>query len=103
MTTYEMDGDSVDDIIPGKWVRFVEGFKVFLSERLNVFSFGLTLLLIFVAILAPWIAPYPYDEVNPSYGMQPPSFEHLMGTEYLCKALWGFTQGQAAYIITAQV
>ena len=31
MTTYEMDGDSVDDIIPGKWVRFVEGFKVFLS------------------------------------------------------------------------
>ena len=81
MTTYEMDGDSVDDIIPGKWVRFVEGFKVFLSERLNVFSFGLTLLLMFVAILAPWIAPYPYDEVNPSYGMQPPSFEHLMGTD----------------------
>jgi len=38
-------------------------------------------LLIFVAILAPWIAPYPYDEVNPSYGMQPPSFEHLMGTD----------------------
>ncbi len=81
MTIYEMDGDSVDDIIPGKWVRFVEGFKVFLSERLNVFSFGLTLLLMFVAILAPWIAPYPYDEVNPSYGMQPPSFEHLMGTD----------------------
>ncbi|MBF0277481.1 MAG: ABC transporter permease [SAR324 cluster bacterium] len=81
MKTDQLNSKSHNEIIPGKWARFVEGFRIFLSERLNAFSLGLTVFLILVAVFAPWIAPHPYDQVNPSYGMQPPSFEHLMGTD----------------------
>jgi len=81
MSKEEFPKNEIDEIIPGKWQRFVDSFKIFLSQKLNIFSLGLTIFLILVAIFAPWISPYPFDEVNPSYGLQPPSSDHLMGTD----------------------
>jgi len=81
MSKEEFPKNEIDEIIPEKWQRFVDSFKIFLSQKLNIFSLGLTIFLILVAIFAPWISPYPFDEVNPSYGLQPPSYDHLMGTD----------------------
>ncbi len=39
--------------------------------------------LILVAIFADVLAPYPFDEVNLMALLQPPSAEHLMGTDQL--------------------
>jgi len=35
------------------------------------------------AVLAPWIAPYPPSELNVDALLQPPSAQHLMGTDAL--------------------
>lgn len=61
--------------------RFFESFRVFLSKPLNVTSFFLTIMLCLVAILAPVLAPYPYDAVDLSKGLSPPSWENLLGTD----------------------
>jgi ABC-type dipeptide/oligopeptide/nickel transport system permease subunit len=36
-----------------------------------------------VALAAPWIAPYRYDAQNPEAVLQPPSAQHLLGTDEL--------------------
>ena len=35
-------------------------------------------LTVLVALLAPWIAPYPYDAIDPAHGLEPPSAAHLL-------------------------
>ena len=49
---------------------------------------GITiLLLIILAIFAPWIAPYSYSYQNLDIGASPPSAEHLLGTDVLGRDL----------------
>ena len=49
---------------------------------------GITILvLIILAILAPWIAPYSYSYQNLDIGASPPSAEHLLGTDVLGRDL----------------
>ena len=45
--------------------------------------FGLVTLVFFciIAFLAPWIAPYGYEEQNLKLGASPPSYQHLLGTD----------------------
>ena len=45
--------------------------------------FGLVTLVFFciIAFLAPWIAPYGYEEQNLILGASPPSYQHLLGTD----------------------
>lgn len=64
-----------------EWSLFCESFSRFLEPRLNKFSFGLTLFLIAIAVFAPWIAPFPFDAVDPALGLSPPGWPHLMGTD----------------------
>lgn len=64
-----------------EWSLFCESFTRFLEPRLNKFSFGLTLFLIAIAVFAPWIAPFPFDAVDPALGLSPPGWPHLMGTD----------------------
>ncbi len=63
------------------WSLFIESFKKFLELRLNKFSFGLTMFLIMIAVFAPWIAPFPFDAIDPARGLSPPGWPHLMGTD----------------------
>jgi len=65
----------------GNWGLFVDSFKRFLSSKLNRFSFGLTMFLLLMAVAAPVLAPYPFDQVDPANGLLSPSWEHLMGTD----------------------
>ena len=49
---------------------------------------GVTILLLIVlAIFAPWIAPYSYSYQNLDIGASPPSAEHLLGTDVLGRDL----------------
>ena len=43
--------------------------------------------LIVLAVLAPWIAPYPYAYQNLDLGASPPSSAHLLGTDVLGRDL----------------
>ena len=49
---------------------------------------GITILvLIILAIFAPWIAPYSYSYQNLDIGASPPSAKHLLGTDVLGRDL----------------
>ena len=49
---------------------------------------GITIIvLIILAIFAPWIAPYSYSYQNLDIGASPPSAEHLLGTDVLGRDL----------------
>ena len=49
---------------------------------------GITVLvLVILAIFAPWIAPYSYSYQNLDLGASPPSAEHLLGTDVLGRDL----------------
>ena len=49
---------------------------------------GITvLILIALAVFAPWIAPYSYSYQNLDLGASPPSAEHLLGTDVLGRDL----------------
>jgi oligopeptide transport system permease protein len=57
---------------------------------------GATILavMVIVAALTPWIAPYPYARTDLAYGPQPPSAGHLLGTDelgrdLLTRIMWG--------------
>lgn len=63
------------------WTLLKESFKHFLSSKLNRFSFGLTMCLLLLIVIAPFVAIYPYDEINPALGLSPPSWAHPMGTD----------------------
>lgn len=48
---------------------------------LSVIAITVTIALVALAILAPWIAPYDPDAGNVLNGFAPPSPEHLLGTD----------------------
>ena len=52
-------------------------------KPLGAFGGALVFLMIFTAIFAEWIAPYPYDETIRQARMKPPSSQFLMGTDNL--------------------
>ena len=57
---------------------------VLLSNRLLLFGALIAAAIVLVAIFAPWIAPYPQDAgtaTHPENILQPPSREHLFGTD----------------------
>jgi peptide/nickel transport system permease protein len=54
----------------------------------------IVIVLIFVALAAPLLAPYPYDEANASVRLQGPSLVHPFGTDangrdMLSRIIWG--------------
>jgi peptide/nickel transport system permease protein len=53
------------------------------EKPLGAFGGMLVLVLMLCAILAHWIAPYPYDETNVRQRLKPPSAQHYLGTDNL--------------------
>ncbi|MBU2510214.1 ABC transporter permease [bacterium] len=67
-----------------KWEK--TKYYLYLISKNRLFMLGLiiTLLLIAVAVLAPWIATHPGDafgDINLSARLKPPSSDYLMGTD----------------------
>jgi peptide/nickel transport system permease protein len=48
----------------------------------------IVLALILVALLAPWVAHYTYDETVPGARMKPPGVQFWMGTDNLGRDMW---------------
>lgn len=61
-----------------EWRRII---KVFLGRKLAVVGLAFILILILVAIFAPWIATHDPYEVNLHEKLLQPSSEHLLGTD----------------------
>lgn len=57
--------------------------RKFLKHKPGIFGLFVVLLTIFSAIFADYIAPYDPYELYPMNRFQPPSWEHLMGTDNL--------------------
>ncbi|HSF34288.1 MAG TPA: ABC transporter permease [Candidatus Tectomicrobia bacterium] len=53
------------------------------EKPLGAFGGMLVLILILCAVLAHWIAPYPYDETNVRQRLKPPSAQYYLGTDNL--------------------
>jgi peptide/nickel transport system permease protein len=57
--------------------------RVFFGRKLAVVGLVLIVLLILTAIFAPWIAPYPPNNIDMTQSLAKPSAEHWLGTDNL--------------------
>lgn len=55
----------------------------FKKNKMAMAGLFIVTVLVVVAIFAPYIAPYRYDEVNFEESLKPPSAKHLLGTDLL--------------------
>jgi ABC-type dipeptide/oligopeptide/nickel transport system permease subunit len=53
----------------------------FRQSTLSLVGFAIVLLFVFIAIFSPYLAPYDPNEIDLMGKLQPPSWEHLMGTD----------------------
>jgi len=79
-----INGPIAEDIIKSKKTS---GFKTFLRRILKnkpaTIGFCIFMVLVILAILAPYIIPYEIDSINMANKLQPPSAEHIFGTDQL--------------------
>ncbi|MBI2563523.1 MAG: ABC transporter permease [candidate division NC10 bacterium] len=65
-----------------------DAFRRLRRNRLAMLGMGILLCFVLAALLAPWIAPYPFDRTNLPYGAKPPTPTHLLGTDELGRDLF---------------
>jgi oligopeptide transport system permease protein len=63
-------------------------------NRLAMLGGAVLLAFSLVALLTPWLAPYPYAKTDLPYGARPPSWLHPLGTDelgrdLLTRVMWG--------------
>ena len=64
--------------------RYLRHFRYVMGENpVTVFAFALFTCIIFLAAFGPWITPYDPVATNAANTLQPPSWEHLFGTDHL--------------------
>jgi peptide/nickel transport system permease protein len=63
-------------------------WRQFRRHRLALVSSAVLVLLATMVLLAPWIAPYPFDAIDPTEFRKPPSPAHIMGTDDLGRDLF---------------
>lgn len=76
VTNEELREERIDDL-KRSWSKFAE-------NRLSIVGLGIILVVILMAIFAPYIAPYPQDAgktVHFDQVREPPSLEHPLGTD----------------------
>jgi peptide/nickel transport system permease protein len=75
-------GGSTDKPVRKK-SQFWAVVKQLFKNKAAVVGFVIIAILIILALLAPWIQPYDYTEINPADAWQGPSLRHLCGTDQL--------------------
>src|SRR3989442_12168213 len=63
-------------------------WRQFRRHRLALVSAAVLCALAALGILAPWIAPYPFDAIDPPQFRKPPSPAHIMGTDDIGRDLF---------------
>ena len=67
-----------------RWDNFKRSVYRFRSDRLSMVGLGILLFILLIAIIAPYIVPFPEDAsgaVNAVNRLKEPSAEHLFGTD----------------------
>jgi oligopeptide transport system permease protein len=67
---------------------WADAWRRLLANKAAVAGGIILLMLIMLAILAPWIAPHSYSYQNLDLGAQPPSPTHILGTDTLGRDLF---------------
>lgn len=67
--------------LPKQRTLLGDAARRFARNKLALFGLFLVSTLVLTALLADFIAPYPYDAANPTRALQFPSSEHWMGTD----------------------
>jgi peptide/nickel transport system permease protein len=80
--TNTVEPAALSEIAPAQ-SEFRRVIRVFFGRKLAVVGLVLILFLIITAIFAPWIAPYPPNEINMAQTLAKPSAEHWLGTDNL--------------------
>ena len=63
-------------------------WRQFRKHKLALVAAVVLLVLIALVMLAPWIAPYEFDAIDPLHGRQPPSPQHWLGTDDIGRDLY---------------
>jgi len=63
------------------------GKTIFLKNKIALLSLVFLVVLAFLALLAPWVTHYSFEEQNFAQTLQPPSSLHWMGTDSLGRDL----------------
>lgn len=86
--------------------RLSSSFAMF-KNRKSIAGLSILGIFLFVAIFAPWLAPYPATAIDAQSRLQPPSAQHWLGTTHLgedvlSQVIWG-TRGVMVVGILATV
>lgn len=65
-----------------------DAFRRLRRNRLAVLGLAVLLTFVLAAVVAPWIAPFPFDKTDLRYGARPPSRLHVLGTDELGRDLF---------------
>ncbi|MDA3788789.1 MAG: ABC transporter permease [Desulfobacula sp.] len=68
--------------VPGVSVFTKNIFRLF-RDPLGCFGFFLVIVILSTALFAPWIIPYGPSQIDVLNRLQPPSLDHLLGTDQL--------------------
>lgn len=66
------------------WSNAVRLYQILRRDRLGLIGLVIMLVFVFVALFAPWLAPFPAQGrglSNVTEVLQPPSWKHLLGTD----------------------
>jgi len=74
--------------------RIANGWRLFSESMMGKVGLGIVLAIVLMGVLAPYIAPYPYFELNLKEKTLPPSWKHPLGTDHygedlLSRVIWG--------------
>jgi peptide/nickel transport system permease protein len=64
-----------------KKTKFMIVLETMMKNRIALIGMIIMAVLILIAICAPFLAPYGYDEMNTAQRLQGPSLQHLFGTD----------------------
>lgn len=65
-----------------------DAFRRLRRNRLAVLGLAVLMTFVLAAVVAPWIAPFPFDKTDLRYGARPPSRLHVLGTDELGRDLF---------------
>ena len=93
---------------PRKKSRLSEIWRQLKKNKLAVIALFVLAFLVFVAIFAPLLAPYPYEQQNPKLSNAGPSTKHLLGNDrlgrdILSRLIYGTRQSLAMGVISVAI
>jgi len=74
--------------------RIANGWKLFSESTMGKIGMGIVLAILLIGVFTPYLAPYPYHELNLGERTLPPSRRHPLGTNHygedlLSRVIWG--------------